>query len=200
MSRDGVAKVFNLECTLQSRSEEATEGGYQRSKRPEHDNMELNWHDVETAWDWETLREERESVVLGNEDSVRSALKARPDVRAKVVDRADEVLVLRQEVGDGDTPDNGEKPCAQETLPRLLRRDLNQRCSSKGNTAEVCEDVVGDDHGNGQNEPDEALKDVVDDEVCLSDDEEEGHVGPSELGELELVVALLQGEDEEDEA
>jgi hypothetical protein len=27
--------------------------------------------------------------------------------------------------------------------------------------------------------------------VCLSDDEEESHVRPGELGELELVVALL---------
>jgi hypothetical protein len=162
--------------------------------------MELNWHDVEGPWDWETFGKKRKSVVLGNEDSVGSALKARQDVRAEVVDWADEILVLRQEMGDDNAPDNGEKPGTQETLPCLFRRDLNQRCSSEGNAAEVSKDVVCDNHRYGQNEPDEALKDVVDDEVRLSDDEEEGHMSPGELGELELVVALLQGEDEEDEA
>jgi hypothetical protein len=36
--------------------------------------------------------------------------------------------------------------------------------------------------------------------VRLANDEEESHVGPGKLGELKLVVALLQREDEEDEA
>jgi hypothetical protein len=36
--------------------------------------------------------------------------------------------------------------------------------------------------------------------VGLSDNEEEGHVCPGKLGKLELVVALLKGEDEEDKA
>ena len=90
-----------------------------------------------------------------------------------------------------DTPDNGEEPCAEESLPCLLGRDLDEGCPSKGNTTEVGPDVVCDDHRNWQNEPDETLEDVVDNEVGLSDDEEKGHVGPCELGELELVVALL---------
>ncbi len=72
--------------------------------------------------------------------------------------------------------------------------------AAKGYAAEVGKDVVCDDHGYGEDEPDEAFEDVVDDKVRLADDEEEGHVGPGELGELELVVTLLQREDEEDEA
>jgi len=99
-----------------------------------------------------------------------------------------------------DTPDNGEEPCAEESLPCLLGRDLDEGCPSKGNTTEVGPDVVCDDHGDRQDEPDEALEDVVDDKMRLSDNEEQGHVGPGELGELELVVALLEREDEEDEA
>ena len=72
--------------------------------------------------------------------------------------------------------------------------------TAKGDTAEVGKDVVRYDHTNRQNEPDEAFEDVVDDEVRLADNEEEGHVGPGELRELELVMALLQREDEKDEA
>jgi len=36
--------------------------------------------------------------------------------------------------------------------------------------------------------------------VGLDDNQVESHVGPGELLELELVVALFQGDDEEDEA
>lgn len=99
-----------------------------------------------------------------------------------------------------DAPDDGEEPGAEEALPRLLGGDLDQLVAAEGDAAEVCEDVVCYDHGNGQDEPDEALEDVVDDKVGLADNEEEGHVRPGKLGELELVVALLQREDEEDEA
>jgi hypothetical protein len=116
------------------------------------------------------------------------------------VDRADEVLVLREDMGQANAPQDSEEPCAEESLPCLFGRDLDKRCASEGNTTEVSKDVVGNDHGDGQDEPDEAFKNVVDDKVRLSDNEEEGHVRPGKLSELEFVVALLQGEDEEDEA
>ena len=77
---------------------------------------------------------------------------------------------------------------------------MNQGCPSKGNSAEIGENVVGNDHGYGKDEPNESFKNVVDDEVRLSDNQEKGHVGPGKLRELELVMALLQREDEEDEA
>lgn len=101
---------------------------------------------------------------------------------------------------DTNTVQNGEEPRAEEAFPCLLGRDLDQGGSAKGDAAEVGPDVVGNDHGNGQDEPDEALEDVVNDEMRLSNNQEKGHVGPGELRELELVVALLQGGDEEDEA
>jgi hypothetical protein len=116
------------------------------------------------------------------------------------VDRTDEVLVLRKNVGQADAPQNGEEPCAEKSFPGLLGRDLDQRCASEGDTTEVGKDVVRNDHGDGQNKPDEAFENVVDDEVRLSDNEEQSHVRPGELCELELVMALLEGEDEEDKA
>lgn len=72
--------------------------------------------------------------------------------------------------------------------------------STKGNSHEVGPNVVGDDHGGGEEEPDHALENVVHDEVGLDDDEVQSHVRPGELSKLELVVAGLERGDEEDEA
>lgn len=66
--------------------------------------------------------------------------------------------------------------------------------------ADVGKDVVCDDQRHGQEEPDHAFEDVVDDEMGLYHDEEEGEMCPTVLGELEFVVAFLEGADEEDEA
>ena len=103
-------------------------------------------------------------------------------------------------IGHDDTQEQGEEPRAQESFPSLLGRDLDQRRAAKSHTAEVGKDVVGHHEGDGQEEPNEAFKDVVDDEMRLSNDEEQGHVDPGELAELELVVSFLQGQDEENEA
>ena len=86
------------------------------------------------------------------------------------------------------------------TFNGLLGADLDQLRTAESDTADVREDIVGDDQADGQEEPDHAFKDVVHDEVCLHDNQVESHVSPSELSELELVVALLERADEEDEA
>ena len=86
------------------------------------------------------------------------------------------------------------------TFNGLLGADLDQLCATESDTADVREDIVGDDQADWQEEPDHALKDVVHDEVRLHDDQVESHVSPSELSELELVVTLLEGTNEEDEA
>ena len=80
----------------------------------------------------------------------------------------------------------------KHTFDGLLGADLDQLCVSKSDTADVCEDIVGNDQADRQEEPDHALEDVVHDEVSLHDDQVESHVSPRELSELELVVALLK--------
>lgn len=71
--------------------------------------------------------------------------------------------------------------------------------TAKSDTTDVGKDVVCDDQGGREEEPDHSLENVVHDEVGLDNDEVESHVGPSELGELELVVALFERDNEEDE-
>lgn len=116
------------------------------------------------------------------------------------IDRADEVLVPHKQVRQAIAEKDGEDPCADKTLNRLLGRKLDELRASKRNAADISEDIVGNDERGGDEEPDQTLEDVVHDEVSLDDQEEEGHVRPSEHGELELVVSLLQGDDEEHEA
>ena len=86
------------------------------------------------------------------------------------------------------------------TLDGLLRANLNKLRAAESDTTDVCEDVVGDDKTDWQEEPDHALENVVHDEVRLHDNQVESHVSPSKLSELELVVTLLERADEEDEA
>jgi hypothetical protein len=103
-------------------------------------------------------------------------------------------------VGQSNAPKDSEEPGAQEAFPGLLRRDLDERCPSKGDTAKVCKYVVRYHHRHRQDEPYEALEDIVNHKVGLSDDQEESHMRPCKLGELELIMALLQRIYEEDEA
>lgn len=137
---------------------------------------------------------------MGQEYGVGRAMKTGPDVCAEVVDRANEVLVAHEDVGEEDAEDDSEDPGADETLDGLLGGELDKLSASESDTAEVGEDVVADDQRNGQEEPDHAFEDVVHDEVGLHDNQVEGHVCPCELGKLESVVAGLERGDEEDEA
>lgn len=103
-------------------------------------------------------------------------------------------------MGEQNSEKDGEEPCAQEPFPGLLGGNLDQRSPPKRDTTEVGPNIVCYDHGHGQEEPDHSFKDVVDDKMRLPDDEEEGHVSPSKLRELEFVMVLLERAYEEDEA
>jgi hypothetical protein len=86
------------------------------------------------------------------------------------------------------------------TFNGLLGADLDQLRATESDTADVREDIIGDNQADRQEEPDHALEDVVHDEVRLHDNQVESHVSPGELGELELVVTLLERSNEEHEA
>ena len=88
----------------------------------------------------------------------------------------------------------------KQTFNGLLGADLDQLCATKGDTADVRKDIVGNDQADRQEEPDHALEDVVHNEVRLHDNKVESHVSPSKLSELELVVTLLERANEEDKA
>ena len=87
---------------------------------------------------------------------------------------------------------------SNETLPRLLWAQLDQRGPPHCEAKHVGHDVVDDDHHDGHDEPDEALEHVLDDEIGLGDHAEEGHVSPCEEIKLSKIIFLNEGEDEPD--
>lgn len=67
---------------------------------------------------------------------------------------------------------------------------------AESDTADVREDVVGDNQCGGKEKPDHAFEDVIDNKMRLDHDEIKSHMRPCKLLELELVMALLQRHDE----
>ena len=79
---------------------------------------------------------------------------------------------LAHKVSEAKAHDNcGESP-SNETLPRLLWAQLDQRGPPHREAKHVGHDVVDDHHHDGHDEPDEPLKHVLDDEVALGDNAE----------------------------
>lgn len=117
--------------------------------------------------------------------------EGREEGNVTYVDGTDEVLVSHEYVRHGEAEDNGQDPCADEAFDCFLGRELDELGAAEGDTADVGEYVVGDDEGDGEEEPDHAFEDVVHDEVGLDHDQVEGHVRPGELGKLKSIVALL---------
>ena len=143
---------------------------------------------------------------MRDEDGIWCALETSPNVGAEVlrrladdncrrdstyIDWTDEIRIASHDVGEQKAMNHREEPGTEEAFPGLLGRDLNQGGSSESNTAQVCEDVVRDDHSHRQKKPDHAFHYVVDNKMGLSDDQEQCHMRPRELGELELVVPFL---------
>lgn len=190
MSGDGVSKVLNLEGTLESRSEESTKGSDETGKGSHGEDVELHGRKDE-ALAQERPQELGNKEFPGDKDWVGVALEASEGICTQVLDGADEVLVTHEDVGHERTNYHCANPSTHEALDRLLWRNFDERRPAESDTANVRENVVCDDQGNWEEEPDHSLKDVVDDEVRLNNDKVQRHVGPCELCELELVVALL---------
>ncbi len=116
------------------------------------------------------------------------------------IDGTDEIFVAHEDVRHGKTKDNGQYPCADEAFNGLFRRKLDELRAAEGDAADVSEDIIGDHQRCGQEEPDHPLEDIIHDEVRLHNDEIKRHVRPSELRELEAIVTLFEGANEEDKA
>ena len=58
--------------------------------------------------------DERQLVGIRNENRVRIALEASEDVCSKIVDGADEVLGAHENVGHGESKQDGEHPSTDE--------------------------------------------------------------------------------------
>jgi len=80
---------------------------------------------------------------------------------------------LRQEPAEVPRGDHGKHPTADETFPRLVGRELDERTLDElapvHHPAHVRHNIVGKDQATRQDEPNEAVEDVVEDVLELSD-------------------------------
>ena len=116
------------------------------------------------------------------------------------IHRTDEVLIPHQNIGHAKAKDYCADPSANEAFDSLLWRKLDELRAAKCHTAKVGKDIICDDKGGRKEEPDQALEEVVHHKMRLHNDEVQSHMSPGELRELETVMALLEGANEEDEA
>jgi hypothetical protein len=107
------------------------------------------------------------------------------------IDWTYEVFVPHQNIGHTNSKDNGKNPSSYKTFHRLLRREFYELCTAKCNATNVCKDIIANDQGDGQEEPDHSFKDIVHDKVRLNDNEVQSHMRPRELSELETVMTCL---------
>ena len=127
-------------------------------------------------------------VGVRDKDGVGSAFETSKDVRAEVlvclatvekdgcdwktyIYGADEVLVPHQHIRHSETKDDCTDPGAYESFHGLFRGKLDKLCLAESDTADVGEDVVRDDEGCWEKEPNHALEYVVHDKMCLYNDQ-----------------------------
>ena len=104
-----------------------------------------------------------------HENGIGFALDLAPCVHTKIVHWADHVVELAEVRAPQDGEYYGRNERANEAFDCLLRRELDERCASYGHTPDVREDVVANDKRRWHPEPDQALEDVVYDEMAARD-------------------------------
>ena len=194
VARNGFAEILDFEGPFETACEEAAEGSDERGEGCEDEDVELHGGDMNGGGDVERegegdIGEEGGDVVdVGNEDWVGSAFETSKDVCAEVliylassekdgcdwetyVHRADEVFVPHQHVGHSEAKDDCTDPGAYKSLHGLFRGKLNKLCFAESDTADVGEDVVRDDEGCWEKEPNHALKYIIHDEMGLDNDQ-----------------------------
>lgn len=110
---------------------------------------------------------------------------------------ANKVLVAHQLVCHKQPKDYSTDPCSQKPFNCLFGGYLNELGSSKGNTADIGENVIRNDKRYRQEKPNHSFENIVHDEVRLDDNKVENHVCPCKLRELELVMPFLERSNKE---
>lgn len=104
--------------------------------------------------------------VAPDKDWIRRAVHIAPCVDTEVMHGTNHVVELTEERAPHDGEDHCAYKRADETFHCFLWRELDERGAAHGNPTDVRKDVIADDEGRGDEEPDEALQKVVYDEVA----------------------------------
>jgi hypothetical protein len=82
------------------------------------------------------------------------------------MNRTDHIVELAAECAPHNGKDDRAQDRADESLHRLLWRELDEWCAAHGDTTDVREDVVANDEARRDKEPDETFENIVYDEVA----------------------------------
>ena len=114
--------------------------------------------------------------------------------------RTDHVFVLGEDIGYPTTNNNGTNPSSNEPLDSFLRGETDKRSLAPNHAANIRKYIICNDETHRKKQPYQALENGVDDKVGLENDEEKGHMRPTELRELICISAGGQRHNEKHEA
>ena len=195
MAGNGFAEILDFEGAFETACEEAAERSDERGESCEGEDVELHGGDMDGGGYVErkgkgNVGEEGGNVVgVGNKDWVGSAFETSEDVRAEVliclassqryfgrdletyIYGADEVFVPHQHIGHSEAEDDCADPSTYESFYGLFWGKLYKLCLAESDAADVGEDIVRDDEGCWEKEPNHALEYIVHDEMGLDNDQ-----------------------------
>lgn len=169
-----MSKVLDIECPFETGSEEPAKRRNKRSETRHEEQMNLirsvrdRRHRAPNQRRQEHPCRRRDLPVLPHENGVWFACDGDVECAdAKVPDGTDHVVEAHEEGAPDDGEDDGAEKCADEPFDGLLWGEFDEGSAADGDSPDVGEDVVADDEGGGDPEPDHAFEDVVDDEVAI---------------------------------
>jgi len=118
----------------------------------------------------------------------------------KYGNRTDHVFVLGEDIGYPTTNNNSTNPSSNESLDSFLRGETDKRSPAPKHAANIRKYIIRDDETHRKKQPYQALENGVDDKVGLENNEEKGHMRPTELRELIGISARRQRHNEKHEA
>lgn len=106
------------------------------------------------------------------------------------------------------TEDKSAPECTDESLDGLFRRELDQRGTTEGDTPDIGKHIIAYNQRGRDKEPDQSLKDIVDDEVATKwfratshsgttflpghHDQKQTHMNPAKEAKLLLEITPLK--------
>jgi len=103
----------------------------------------------------------------------------------------EKVLVLEENLREQDSEDERRDESADEAFPSLLWRELDEGSFAEEKSKDVSHNIVENNDRDGEEKPNEALEDVLDDQLRLGDDDKQRNVRPTKHDELLQIVPFL---------
>lgn len=147
-----------------------------------------------------SLSYERQWILLWSKQVTGLTLHGHATSFLIVFDRTHEELVLHQQVREEYTENNRTYPTSYKAFPRLLWAQFDKWSTSEEKSKHIRHNIVAHDHRDRYDGPDQTLKNVLNDQVTLCDDDQQCDMGPGKQAELFHIILLNQRQHKPHEA